>query len=575
LTVAGVSSPAGATPVTSSNITSPTSGFHYLHTDANSAYYVLVQGTSNGTTGSVDIRCYSAPGLWIEGASATVGPTGAFAAQVSTDSFYGTCVLRAVPSGWPVGNSVASFTGPKVTGEQIISRKVTSGPNTGKVVDYHATLVSSHAMNKFFSAGGSGLADSHLQYADGSSSYSLWSGDAWFNSYEQDANRSSLRVDGHNAYGPYSAFILFITPAGLSADNPGLPQVTYHVSRNASSGVITTHETDPIVVCPSDTFPATKASCPKFISAGVRLERTIVIDDGGRQVHISDVWRSTDGKAHGISPHYNEAAEGIDYSAGTEAPVPLGIKMQWMSCAYTEFAGTPTSYPSPAKVPATIYIHDRNSAADGDTLYPRGAFSTDYRPSEVRRVDNSRFILHDEGLKIPAGGSRLIRQAFVMATTQSVVDAKAAAIARRINPWRADALIRTGGASTFSGNNVYNTTGTHQSVGVHAHRGASATFYLKVQNDGTQNDSFKVKGPGSPAGFSVHYYAGTTNITSAVTNGSYTLTNLAPRAVRSIRLVVTVHSSAAIGAVRSWLLTATSTHDGTRKDAAKATVTVA
>ena len=146
----------------------------------------------------------------------------------------------------------------------------------------------------------------------------------------------------------------------------------------------------------------------------------------------------------------------------------------------------------------------------------------------------------------------------------------------KVTGYQPDGMIRTR-SSVFVGNNVYNTTGTNQAAKAKTRRTKKAVFYLKVQNDGTFTDTFRLKGPGKKPGVAVTYLAGstgTTTITSAVTHGTYTLTNLAPGTTRVIRLVVKVKRGASIGAQRSWLITATSTHDGTRKDAVLAKIKV-
>jgi hypothetical protein len=109
-------------------------------------------------------------------------------------------------------------------------------------------------------------------------------------------------------------------------------------------------------------------------------------------------------------------------------------------------------------------------------------------------------------------------------------------------------------------------------------RSKKATFFITVQNDGTAADTFTMKGPGKKSGFSVRYLAdasGTTTITTAVKNGTFALANLAPGQSRTIRLVVKVKAGARLGVLRSWLVVATSTHDGSRIDAVKAKVRVA
>jgi hypothetical protein len=562
------SPPAEAAGVTASNITSPTDGTHWFFTDAHPATTVTVTGTSTGTTGdSVDIRCYANTYSWTSGASnVPVAADGSFSTAMDMTAVYGTCILRAVPAGLAAGSDMQTFTGPRMTAESSVSTKITSGgPNYGKVVSYYVEFQSAHAMNDYGSTTDGGLWDSRLSNADGTSSNYLWYGNAILAGNE--GTRSYMQVDGHNSFGPYTA--AYGTFAG-AANSQGLPSLTYSATRNATTGDTTIHETDPIVRCPSDTFPPTAASCPDFVSAGVRLERTLFTTDGGRQVHIGDVWRSTDGKAHTISAHYYQAVQGANAALpGTATPV--GVRLPWLG-GYQTFTSD-TTYPGTSSVPNTVFVRDDNTAPDGNLDYPRGAISFDLGPSNIHRASNRSFVQRDEGIKVPAGGMRLVRQYFVMGTTDAEVAAKAAANRTAINPYRPDGLIKKAGTTSFVGNHVYNTTGTHQTATAERARTKTATFYVKVQNDGTAADSFRLKGPGSTSGFSVKYYAGTTSITGTVVNGTYQL-SLAPGNERTIRLVVMVGSGARIAAVRSWLVTATSTHDGARKDSVKAVVNV-
>ena len=558
---------------TTSNITAPADGKHYFITDASPTANVLVTGTSDGVLGDhVDIRCYIQPGEWETGAyNVPVAADGTFSTHIHTDDVYGTCKLRAVPSAIAVSSPVTAYTGPRLTTEWKVSEKIDSGPNAGKIYDYYIEYVSAHAMNDYASVSGGGLWDTHLQYADGSSSAYLWYGNAVLH-INENGLRASLQVDGRNAYPPDAAQDAFV---GAQL-NPGFQALSFSSSRNTTTGVTTIHETDPIVVCSTNTFPPSAATCPTFKSAGVRLERTIVTNGGGLQAHISDVWRSTDKKAHAISAHYGQEVEGSDRSTGGSVPVQMGLKLPWVSGSYAAYT-TDTVYSGPPSVPASVFVHDNNLAANGDTTFARGAISFDVRPTRIERVDNRNFIFRDDGIKVPAGGTRLVRQNFVVGTTDSSVATKAAANRKAINPYRVDALIKKAGAPSFLGNQVYNTTGLHQSSTVFARRSTSATFYIQVQNDGSAIDSFTLKSGGGSTGFAVKYLAGgtgSTDISSAVEHGTYQLKNLMPHATRTIRLVVSVRSGAAIGAVRSWLLQAVSAHDGSRKDAVKANVHV-
>jgi hypothetical protein len=139
--------------------------------------------------------------------------------------------------------------------------------------------------------------------------------------------------------------------------------------------------------------------------------------------------------------------------------------------------------------------------------------------------------------------------------------------------YRPDAQVRLSSTATYTGNNVYNTTGANQSAGTTTGRGTTRTFVLNVQNDGARTDSYLLRGAGSSAGFTVRYFAGTSDVTTAVVNGTYRLANLAPGGARSIQQRVTVGASAARGSTRSTLVTATSA-TGNPADTIRTAVTV-
>ncbi len=142
---------------------------------------------------------------------------------------------------------------------------------------------------------------------------------------------------------------------------------------------------------------------------------------------------------------------------------------------------------------------------------------------------------------------------------------------------RPDVLIKTSSDTAYLGDNVYNTDATGQTKIQSVKANGSATFHVLIQNDGSATDSFRVQGNGDSTGFTLKYYLGTTgntDITSAVTAGTYTVSNLAPGASQVVRAIVTVARSTAVGAVKDSLVTATSVADASKRDAVKARVTV-
>ena len=129
------------------------------------------------------------------------------------------------------------------------------------------------------------------------------------------------------------------------------------------------------------------------------------------------------------------------------------------------------------------------------------------------------------------------------------------------------------GTGTFIGNNIYNTDGMSQSKSKSTTAGKKVTFMIKLQNDGTgAKDKFTVHATGSSVtGLTIKYFKGTTNITTAVNNGTFQVTKVAPGSAVTIKAVVTVGSSAGHGANVTRLVTITSGNDTNQKDAVKLT----
>ena len=86
-----------------------------------------------------------------------------------------------------------------------------------------------------------------------------------------------------------------------------------------------------------------------------------------------------------------------------------------------------------------------------------------------------------------------------------------------------------------------------------------------------------MQGNGSSTGFTIRYYDGSSGgaeITTAVTAGTYMVSNVGPGANQAIRAVVTVARGVASGAVKDCLVTSRSVGDNLKRDAVKARVTV-
>lgn len=129
------------------------------------------------------------------------------------------------------------------------------------------------------------------------------------------------------------------------------------------------------------------------------------------------------------------------------------------------------------------------------------------------------------------------------------------------------------GSGALAGNNIYNTTGTNQTKTGTAAVGATVTFTISIQNDGTGGGKFYVKATGSTATYyQVKYFRGTTDITAAVVAGTYQTAKIAKGSTFGIKAKVKVKTGAAKGSSVTRLVTLTSTADSAKVDAVKFTL---
>jgi uncharacterized delta-60 repeat protein len=138
--------------------------------------------------------------------------------------------------------------------------------------------------------------------------------------------------------------------------------------------------------------------------------------------------------------------------------------------------------------------------------------------------------------------------------------------------YRPDALVKRASVPAYSGEDMYNTTGLHQTVMAKTKRGHTAQFNLRVQNDGTGTDSLAVKGCASSKGFTVTYLQGATDVTGAVTSGTYSVGPLGLSAAGTFSLSIKVAKRLPIGRIKSCSVSATSQTASTEKDVVEAKI---
>ena len=135
-----------------------------------------------------------------------------------------------------------------------------------------------------------------------------------------------------------------------------------------------------------------------------------------------------------------------------------------------------------------------------------------------------------------------------------------------------DGLISKTLAGKYVGDGVYNATGIKQTRTITTARGSRVSFYARVENDGRVGDSYWLNGTSSSSGYGVRYFAGSTDITTEVTTGTYgALVEVAGNL--GIRVQVRVKATAAELSSKIVRLTASSAGGGTL-DTVKAVVAI-
>jgi hypothetical protein len=137
---------------------------------------------------------------------------------------------------------------------------------------------------------------------------------------------------------------------------------------------------------------------------------------------------------------------------------------------------------------------------------------------------------------------------------------------------RPDVSAQRGAGGALVGEDVYGASGAGQGRLLRVAPGRSATFYVKVQNDGNREDRLVLHGQRTTPGYRVRYFLGRTNVTAGVVAGTLRTGPRAPGTATKLRVVVTVGARAAAGSAVTRIVTATSVNDPAAVDAVRLTV---
>ncbi len=400
--------------ITATQITTPGTSPVYSTFNADTPNTIVVGGVTDSTapgSDKVDLRCFfgnPASSLLLQ-AGVSLAPGGSFSVPAANLGIiaFSECRLRAVPAGSTSNSNV--YKGPLMLTDYVTTNKIANGPNNGTASDFYVWGQQPTAANDFHSVGSGGLWDSYLY----DQAYGLDTTVFYANAFLWQGNlpaadtRSYIQVDGQNAYasGAAAAVIPRSGPCppncNGSQDNAGFPPLTYTFAQNTTNGDVTIHESENLVRCPTGiAFPPTHATCPSFTAAGVKIDRTIVQNNAGHIVLITDNFSSTDGAQHTIDLLYGNAQY-----LNASKPANDGYLFAGQSTFATHVTGDTVVVPAR---PGNIYVKNVN-ADDGDPNTGQGAITYKVAPTEVKFVasrfsNSSDLTLHYAGT-VPTSGA--------------------------------------------------------------------------------------------------------------------------------------------------------------------------
>lgn len=131
---------------------------------------------------------------------------------------------------------------------------------------------------------------------------------------------------------------------------------------------------------------------------------------------------------------------------------------------------------------------------------------------------------------------------------------------------RPDGWVRPGVLGADRGDDVYNTTGTGQTVRRSGRPGQVLTYFVTLDNDAPYPDVLRLRGRGSTPGYVVSYRSAGTDVTDEVVAGTFTTAELAPDDTVVVKVQVRVTQAAGVGAPFVGRATIRSTETGAPAD---------
>jgi hypothetical protein len=310
-----------------------------------------------------------------------------------------------VPSGSSPG--LADFHGPRVALTYLEKWTTTLQDGSQVATDYYVDSPGFKGAPEYYSAGDEGLYHYYgvlNRQNFGRATAPSWRYGAGLYDFSYRSGDSGIQVDGKNAYNNANAPSFDPDGAGpLSYGRPpGYEALASDVQVSATNGDVKITESTPLYICPGGAFPGNASNCPTLVKTGVRFDRTILQQQDGLVVRVSDSYVSTDGSAHVVKLHYYNDAK-------------LANGPAWQLPGEQGYGGVSdgTTVDKPA-TPGTLLARDFGY---GILPYQISAGLTWLTQPDRLQFDSYYNPYTDYTVHVPAGGASPVTQVFTAART--------------------------------------------------------------------------------------------------------------------------------------------------------------
>lgn len=355
---------------------------------------------------------------------------------------------------------------------------------------------------------------------------------------------------------PGNATPVTIAPGGVTNANGSLPARTPTPGGASLTGTITEEGTgDPIEGVAVVALNAADHSVERGAFTSSSGEYHLDVAAGDYNLAFIDATGAHATEYHDDVP-FEELADATTVAAPAVTDAALAPTTGAMTGRITdEPTGDPVAGAWVFAVGPTSAIRGAVTAADGS--YHLAALT----PGRYRALvlDPTGRHLPEHWDDKPTGGTA--DPVDIFAGTATATDAGLAAADPRPDAW-----VQRGATGPSSGDDVYNTNGTNQTVTGQAARGRSVTYVVTVQNDAAFADRLILRGTASDTAFRVKYQTSAGGITNSVTAGTHLTPLLAPGERVDIEVTVTVRPDAPSGSSLTGRLSVGSTTDPAIRD---------